>query len=81
MTELKPCPFCGSDVQVERKVEVTDGATGCFYCIWTIKCTACVNVSKTVLGQYKLNAKGEFIVARDGYNLAAEAWNRRVSDV
>lgn len=74
MAELKPCPFCGEVVELEKR-PLWNGSHGYYGCYeFIIQCKKCgckINMDKNDTVYYSED------VARDN---AIEAWNRRASD-
>lgn len=67
MTELKPCPFCGNDVQYNINMEMEPDGVWCKTCKMLVRFT-----------RVKPIQKGENF--GDVYKRIAERWNRRVGD-
>jgi Lar family restriction alleviation protein len=65
MTELKPCPFCGSEA---NEYELSERSIDCFDALWLYKFT--VICEKCGCRTDKFNQPAE----------AIEAWNRRVAE-
>lgn len=69
--ELKPCPFCGGEAEFKRAAIKTNGA----WCdAVSVRCTACEARTGRVLYDARKHPNDE------EYEIAAEAWNRRVND-
>lgn len=73
MTELKPCPFCGSNVKIEKR-PLWEGSHGYYGCYEFV--IQCPNASCGC----RINLKQNDTIYRDE-NIAEanaiEAWNRR----
>ena len=81
MTELKPCPFCGSVAELTFKMPVY-GAGGCE--IKCIMCHAKVNdfkYTETHFNSGTITTPATIGSISGCINRAIEAWNRRADNV
>ncbi len=91
MDELKPCPFCGVPVFIDRlsakidDLHLPDG-TGGFYSVdalsytWFVKCNKCGIRSVSFKDKIVREKSGEIKIYADGRKDAIDAWNRRAAE-
>ncbi len=72
MSDLKPCPFCGSSPRTEVRVTQMGGDTDNID--FSIVCEEC-GTSKTF--RMKIVKKAYFLDVEKAMELAANAWNQR----
>lgn len=78
MSELKPCPFCGSKAAIEQTGYGTTNNDSCNLS-FLIKCRKCGATVPDSCGFISLNlsSDGELNTWHDDRKRAIEAWNRR----
>lgn len=78
MTELKRCPFCGGEAQVEqtRAGEYELNSAGFLF---SIRCKKCHATAPGASGNIALNLTkaGEFNIWHNDLPKSVDAWNRR----
>jgi hypothetical protein len=87
-TELKPCPFCGSEkLKVEGKNKNALSYEGLEHRTYTVRCNKCHSRGGTASGYirdsfYHLTERGKELMERECEirSRAVEAWNRRSID-
>ena len=87
-TELKPCPFCGSEsVKVTGRYRRKWSSQGVGYNTYSVKCNKCHARGGTASGYtrnalYELTERGETVLETE-YQIiqrAVTAWNRRADN-
>ena len=78
MIELKKCPFCGGEAQVEQTQcgQIDHSSVGIYFDIRCKKCNATAPGSMEYVA-LNLSKTGELNVWHNGMEKAIEAWNRR----
>ena len=87
-TELKPCPFCGSEkLKVEGKIKKALSYEGLEHITCAVRCNICHARGGTASGYvryalYHLTERGQELMEKEFEirDRAKEAWNRRVDD-
>ena len=80
MSELKPCPFCGADVDIEKSMlSIVAPNINDVKVIWTISCPNCWTSNKRE-SRYRVNENGTVSECWEGRKELIEAWNRRAND-
>ena len=79
MTELKPCPFCGSRAIAKARSYGTYNTSDALLIRFEIRCEKCNAMRDGTYGEIYicLSDTGELDVFRDDRENAIAAWNRR----
>lgn len=77
-TELKPCPFCGSNPTLRQCTTATKGLK--FLAGYIVECRECrMAKTKEFETVFDLELSGDLHYDIDGRKEAIEAWNRRAT--
>ena len=77
MSELKPCPFCGANVDIDKSmVSIVSPSINDVKIVWTISCPDCWASNKRE-SRYRVNENGTVSEYWEGRKELIEAWNRR----
>lgn len=76
MSEMKPCPFCGS-TKLKIDSKRTFGYGGKYHCSVTVRCSKCHARSPVVGIEMPVGRYDEREICEEK---VIEAWNRRVSE-
>lgn len=78
MSELKPCPFCGSRPNISKASHIRRESG--FGVEFTISCPTC-HIHFRANSEFEVNNKGQVKTVKDGYKTIIDKWNTRYEEV
>lgn len=77
---LKPCPFCGGEARLCRTSSGYIVSPATIMDHWQVKCSNMCCVSQVYKDEIYHDERAGIVIAHNGAEEAAEAWNRRADN-